>query len=326
VRIAIGTNIFGEYPRQTLAMESLIILKDMSKNLGVEIDLYNVQFENNTIDAPGFKTLNVLKNSNITIRKEIIKSSGYYPDCNDCNGMDNTVPLSPKMLPLMNELFDAIGSLTEYDYVIFTNSDIMISNRLINEILETKKESYSVSRLEIQNINSLKDKIIPIKIEVAGFDTYVFKPTWWSENKHRFPKYLLGKPRWDNHYTSLFMTYSDGKILNYYPGHTLHIFHGYDAHQDDAETRYVNKLWDSQIGLQGGWGYYFEEILLHRSQHNGIGLSNKSESEDNITSKIFNITRTITDNLVNEVPSTYSNLDKFGWNRAGKEYIKKQIQ
>jgi len=289
MKIAIGTNIFGHYNRQTLAIESLKKLKEKVKDVNVDIDLFNIQFENNTINIDGFTTLNVLKNNNITIRNEIIQASGYSPNCVNCDDIDMSVPLSSKVLPLMNELFDSLGCLIEYDYVIFTNSDIMISNRLINEILTTKKESYSVSRLEIQSINSLTDALIPFKIEIAGFDTYAFKPAWWQHNKHRFPKYLLGKPRWDNHYTSIFMTYSDGKVLNYYPGHIVHIYHGYASHQDDMENRYVNKLWDSYPELQNRWGRYFNDILLKRKSHNNVMFGKINNTEDTLAKQIFNI-------------------------------------
>lgn len=326
MKIAIGTNIFSEYPRQTLAIESLKILKEMVKSLDVQIDLYNIQFEDNTIEIDGFTNLNVLKNSNLTIKEEIIKSSGYFNGCVECNGIDNNVPFSPKVLPLMNELFDALGNLIDYDYVIFTNSDIMISNRLIIEILETKKESYCVSRLDIQHINSLTDKIIPIKIEVAGFDTYVFKPNWWQENKHRFPKYLLGKTRWDNNYTSIFMTHSDSKLLNYYPGHILHIFHGYGSHQDDMETRYVGKLWDLRPGLQGGWGTYFDRILMKRTHHNGVSLANKNDFEDELTTNIFKLTKQIDDGEVNGLLPMLTNPDKLEMHIKIKEYINQNTQ
>ena len=325
MKIAIGTNIFGEYSRQTLAIESLKTLKEKAKLLNVEIDLFNLQFEENTSLIDGFITLHCLKNSNLTIRDEIVKASGYNTGCVDCDGTNILIPYSPKRLPLMNELFGALGDLIGYDYVIFTNSDIMISNRLISEILESKKESYCVSRLDIREINTITDPIIPFKIEIAGFDTYVFKSSWWQENKLRFPKYLLGKPRWDNHYTSIFMTHSDGKILNYYPGHIIHIFHGYGSHQDDMENRYVNKLWDLHPGLQSGWGTYFDEILNKRSHYNSVALANKNNFEDNLSTQIFNISKQLDNGEINGFTPILNTPDNLKMHDKMKLYIKEHI-
>ena len=325
MKIAIGTNIFGVYPRQTLAIESLKLLQEKVKKLDVDIDLYNIQFENNTINVDGFKTLNSLKNNNITIRSEIIKASGYCRGCTNCDGIDNNIPFSSKVLPLMSELFDSLGNLTGYDYVIFTNSDVMISDRLISEIINTKKESYSVSRIEIHEIKSLTDPMVPFKIEAAGFDTYIFKPEWWQKNKFRFPKYLLGVPSWDNHYTSIFMAHSDSKILNYYPGHIIHMFHGYGSHQDTVENRYGHKLWDRHAALQSGWGTYFDEIISKRTIDHNVMFGGKNEFEDDLTAKIFNITKKLDNNEINGFVSVLKAPDNLQEHNKMKLYIKSQL-
>ena len=108
MKIALGTNIFGNFHRQDMCMESLKRLKEEFPDI---IDLYNIQSPNNTQEVDGFKTITPL----ITTSKDII------PNC-------------IKTKPMMKEMFGGLADLEGYDYFIFTNSDIILSNRFIKLI------------------------------------------------------------------------------------------------------------------------------------------------------------------------------------------------
>ena len=245
MKIVIGTNLFGDNERQSLCKQSLTKLSRTYKG---EIELFNLQFEDGTnlTEDPGFKTLKVLKK----------KSVDLVPDARN------------KELPIMREMFDVLAGL-DADYFIFSNNDIIISNRLIDEIKKTQKNCYPVSRLAIKPIDSLEDDIEYSHYQVAGFDTFAVKPSWWSRHKDKFPSYILGFPSWDVHYATIMMQYDKStSLVNKWPPSAFHIMHDSPWKDDKAIPE---RVWNEKIffeehkhGACATWHSYIFDVLLKR--------------------------------------------------------------
>lgn len=259
MKIAIGTNIFGNDHRQDICIQSLERLKKEFN----EVELYNLQFEDgkDLTEHNSFITLKCLKT----------KSGDLVQDAKNKN------------LPTMHELFDGLANV-EADYFIYTNNDLIISNRLIKMILEEQKNCYPCSRLAIENINSLDDKIIPSHYQVAGFDVFGVKTEWWKEHKDKFPHYLIGFPAWDVHYATVMMIYdNDCTLINKWPPCTFHIIH--ESPWKDS-SKIPERVWNENIfwnehkdGICKIWNTYLHSILLRRPNNYWDPFENEKELE-----------------------------------------------
>lgn len=198
MKIVLGTNLFKQYHRQDIAIESLRKLQNQFS----EIELVNLQFPDENYEYEGFRTIPKLTRDSREINKE-----------------------GKKRKPWMREMFDLLSE-EDCDYFIFTNSDIIISDRYIKEVLKsTEYDCIPASRLAIEDIKSLEDPIIPIIYQIAGFDTYAVRTSWWKENKYLFPDYIYAEPSWDVHYVTLMFGYGKTKLSNKWPAPTFHIAH-----------------------------------------------------------------------------------------------------
>lgn len=178
MKIAIGTNIFGRFHRQDMCIKSLIRIKSQFPSI---VDLYNIQSDTDPQQDDGFITLPSLKRT-----------------CRD------VIPNSQKNKPMMKDMFGALCDLGGYDYFVFTNSDIIMSDRFIRLIMDNQdKDSFSGSRVAIKNIDSLDSRVELIQYQVAGFDTFAIKPNWWNTHKDKFPDYVYAEPCWDVHYATI---------------------------------------------------------------------------------------------------------------------------
>jgi hypothetical protein len=213
MKIRIITNTFGEYLRQTIAVDSWRILKNKYPDI-IEIVDYQFVDEKETYD---------IKYKDLDTRFELGYSSYDF--------LDNP----SKKLPLVSAIL-ARGAidLTDEDYIIFTNSDVIIMPILIEELLEKKYKAKAYSRLDIEPINSINDviqqNIKPVRWEIAGFDTFVMNVGWYNQYEELFQGYFLGKHLWDVTYAGICKIFGDNQPLgNSYIPHTFHIHHGQDA-------------------------------------------------------------------------------------------------
>jgi hypothetical protein len=240
-KIALGVNLFGKTNRTDLCVDSLLKIKEKYPDT---IDLYNIQFEDKSIvgrEHPSFKPLHVLKESNKTY-----------------------VPESTRTIPLMREIFDRLTEL-KYEYFAFTNDDIIISDRLIKYFLETDLDSWPVSRLAIENIFTLTDPITGDHYQVAGFDTFIIKTSWWKEHSSKFPNYILGHPCWDVHYATLCLRHGVSKFVNGWPPPTFHIKHGGGSQYENYDNDYNNSLYWKPCKFDVDmWHNYLFNVLLVR--------------------------------------------------------------
>jgi len=241
-KIALGVNLFGASKRSDLCIESILKCKEKFPSM----DLYNVQFQDTSIKHrkhEAFKPLHVLRKSN----QDVI-----------------TAP-SKKIIPLMDELFDALA-LLNYDYFCFTNDDIILSNRYFDFINTTNYDCYPASRQAIQPIETLVNaNIVGEHYQVAGFDTFCIKTTWWNEFRDKFPGYILGHPCWDVHYATLCMRFGNSTLCNKWPPPTFHIIHGDDSHNDSPEkTHNFGLYWKPHKFDVDMWHNYLFSVLLRR--------------------------------------------------------------
>ena len=185
-----------------------------------------------------------------------------------------------KELPFVNDLFNIMAEV-DSDYFIITNTDIMISPRLIKHILDNDITALPCSRLDVSEPNSLNDSMIPLKWELAGFDTFCFKTKWYREHSWLFEDFLLGRPWYDHSYASLMKIFGNNDILgNKNPAFCMHIYHGNDACIGNNPEFFYNEKQYNESQLIGkykhSWDNFFKDILLpgraylHRTYLNEI--------------------------------------------------------
>jgi len=209
-KILIGTNVHGKYHRQNLCIDSLHRLKQ--KNSNVEICL--VQEPEDIINYDNIQVLPKLKRNSSHILK------------------------TDKKLPFVNDIFDVLCDSSQ-DYFIFCNSDIILSQQLIDHIIFNEVEAFGISRIEILHINNLKESFTPLRMEPAGFDCWVVSKRWWLKHIHLFKDYLLGRPHFDVHYSVLmFLNSNNTFISNQYL--IYHIMHEKTSFVED-ECRIFNR-------------------------------------------------------------------------------------
>ncbi len=257
MKICIGLNLYKNEHRNKLCLDSLYKLQKK-----FNIDIYNLQFINNT----NIKDVDHVSTFNCLIRK----SGDLVPNSLNQN------------LPTMFEMFDNLSKLN-YDYFIYTNSDIIISDRYIQTIQSNKFDCYPASRLAINNIESINStNIVPSHYQVAGFDTFAVKTEWWNCFKHLFPDYILGMPAWDVHYATVMMLYGNSMLCNKWPPNIFHIIHESPWVSDNTipERQYCENLFfQTNKKIANIWNSYLFNVLLKRSNNYYEEMPNELELE-----------------------------------------------
>jgi len=264
-KIAFGVNLFSFNNRTDLAIESFIKLKNKFSDI---LDLYNIQFED--------KSQKFRDHSNFSLYRSLKTNSKDF--------IDGT---SKKTIPMTRECFDVMSKLG-YEYFIFTNDDIIVSDRYIKFILETDYDCYPASRLAISPIDSL-DKIVAVDnhYQVAGFDTFCIRSSWWEKNKESFPTYVLGHPCWDVHYATLCMKLGNSTLCNKWPPPTFHQIHDSDWKNTSCpETDFNYKTFWKPFKFDSDmWHNYLFHILLKRP---GSNYCEPHKNELDLEKKYFN--------------------------------------
>lgn len=224
MKILIGSNTFNVYHRQTVAVDSWKHLKNKFPDI---IDIVDIQFQDETNSFNNFYELNV--------KFDLTRSS-----------LD-VLPNAEKKLPFVNDIFSSLSKYvtSDDDYFIFTNSDVIINSNLIQYIIDNKPLCFACSRLDIHDVSSfqnLRKEIKPVRWEIAGFDTFIFKKSWFIEHQFLFNDYLLGKPEFDFVYAFIMKIYGDNTPFgNNNPAFCFHIHHGLASVTTDCPERDYNK-------------------------------------------------------------------------------------
>lgn len=258
MKICISINTFKEeknfLPHEKMCVESLRKLKKQFNC----IELISLSFEDESILLDDFKCLNILKNS----------SKDQFPNVK-------------KRLPFLNEIFDTLSCL-DYNYFLFVNNDIIVSDRFIKQILNSPEyETFVASKLHFSKLDSLDDKApIPDAISVHGFDGFAIKNTWWSQNSNKFEKFFLGKPYWDTYFSTMCYLHSKCKVLNKPPLSIFHVAHNSDAMLEDEATAFNVESFKKDPNIGRIWFNYVYSILLKRPTTNNIKWFTPFENEE----------------------------------------------
>jgi hypothetical protein len=241
-RISVGINIFGEFPRQDLCIASLKRLASKHSN----VKLYDVQQN---------------------VGKEFIIYPDFEPVYDQGRYAGNTIPESNTKMPMIRDFFDALAE-TDCDYFVFLNSDIVITSKIVRLIQENDYDSISVSRLAINEIESIETTDIEHShFQVAGFDVWAVKKSWWLENRDKFPDYIYATSAWDVDYSSRMMVLGNSYFDNQWPPGCYHVIHEEKSHNESPDhTHNVKLFWGDGKILCDAWHGYFYEMINERKK------------------------------------------------------------
>ena len=262
MKIAIGTNYFKTYDRQTRAQECLRELKRRHS----EISLYDVQFADEfSGHIDDFENLPLLTRSS------------------------KDVTTGKKKLPFVNDVFNVLSE-TDADYFVFTNSDILIREELVNVLLTQNITGRACSRVDIHPINSIQEPIKLYRWEIAGFDTFMFENKWYRANKHYFEDFLMGSVYFDHHYAGVIKAVTKDKIENKNPPLILHEMHQCNWSIEDEEAKFNdNQRKKSPYRyLSQQWDEYFDKYLRFK-RRNGFVFDTENDVEQIEEQKYFTL-------------------------------------
>lgn len=243
MKISIGTNYFGENLRQSLARQTHSIIQQKHKN----VLMYNVQFADELNSNNPDKTI---KNLHVLTRSS-----------------KDVLPNFSKKLPFVKDIFNALAD-TDCDVFVFINSDILITDNLINYIKNVQLLSTTCQRLDIDPISDLSDIITGRRFEIAGFDAFIFNKNWYITHQVLFEDFLLGRVYFD-HAFALIMKIFGGEniILNSFPPNIVHIMHGRESHTEDQGNLYNKNIYENSFAknLFYIWDEFVHKFLIHRN-------------------------------------------------------------
>lgn len=266
MKIILGSNLFGNYHRQNVAIESWLHLNEQ-----FDVDVYDVQFDDAEQVDSRLNTLKVL--------------------CRD----SQQITKGDKRLPFINDIFNALSRM-ECDYFIYCNSDVIVNSNLIKFIHDKQPACFACSRLDINNIESfdfvLNKQITPVRYEIAGFDAFVFSRHWYIEHESLFRDYLIGQPCWDQVYATIMKIYGDNSHFgNNFPPYCFHIHHEQTWQTQNTPERefntsqkehYLDKLMCRLFDM------YLKSVLIKREPYGAFmkPINNEKQIEHNFFDKL----------------------------------------
>lgn len=267
--IVIGTSTHGDCSRQDVAIDSLHHLSEIFQCVEV-VDL-QLQGE------PSQQHYDI---SSLTC---MFRHSGM------------TVDNSNKKLPYVNDAINVLSTF-DCDYFIYVNSDVIVNSNLIRYIVNHDPGSFACSRLDIEEpVNGFSDvlnkNIKPIRYEIAGFDVFVFKKSWFVDHSEMFQDYLVGQPHWDQVYATIIKIFGGNVPFgNNYPPFCFHIKHGMTWQKTMSPERMFNQTCSKrpldQLAMQI-FNDYLNTILTNRQPYGSFmqPLDNEREIEGEFFSK-----------------------------------------
>jgi hypothetical protein len=238
MKISLGTNVFGSDIKQTLGLQTQAKLKQLYPDI---ISLY--AFQKNKEDIiPNSHELHLLNRDS----RDFVEGG-------------------KKTTPCIKDIFDGLAE-TDCDYFIYANSDILFSESFIKYLLKDDYTGYACSRMDIYPINSISEKIVPYRYEIAGQDVFVIKKDWYIKNRNYFKEYLIGSIWYDTALTCVLKQYGkNDPIINDYPVQIAHIHHGWGSGQPSPENTYNTNLYESEITeIKEPWAWFYHNILIKR--------------------------------------------------------------
>lgn len=265
MKIVIGTNTYGKYHRQDVAVDSLRHLSTLH-----DIPIVNVQLREDKDVLP------------------VHYDVDYMFELERCS--KDLVPESTKRLPVMSDIMSVLSRM-DCDYFVYVNSDVVLNNNLIKYIKTESPDSFASSRLDIEPLDSfqqvLDKNVTPIRYEIAGFDVFVFKKSWYVDNVNLFDDFLMGQPCWDQCYAMMFKLFGGGHVLgNVYPPYCFHVMHEptWQVNQNTPECIHNYKLADNSLNkpVCEMFNKYISDTLVKRQPYGRFlyPLQNEREIEE----------------------------------------------
>jgi hypothetical protein len=260
MKISIGTNIFGESIKQSLGLETQIKLKTIFSD---NVNLFALQ-RSKEDKIPDTHTRILLNRDS----RDFVEGG-------------------KKSTPCVKDILDGLAE-TDCDYLVYTNSDVLFSDKFIKYILNGDYIGYACSRMDIRPIQSLDQTMIPYRYEVAGQDTFVIKKDWYIKNRHLIKEYLIGSILYDTALTCVLKQHGQNDpIINDYPIQIAHIHHGWGSGHPSPENTYNTNLYNSEEEkLREPWGWFYNNILIKRPS--GFNMFELYPNEKQIEKEHFN--------------------------------------
>lgn len=250
MKLAVGVNIFGDYKRQTLALQ---VLQKQAQKFK-EITLYNITFEGETNKNSDFIHLPLLKRNAASVIKN-----------------------SESKKPISKDFFDILAQ-QDCDSFLFLNSDVLLTSKVIRLILDNEFETYSFSRADCYEFDD-PTKAIPYRIEIAGFDAWSTRKAWWEQNRNLFKDYIYAEHLWDVAFAVTMFKHSKGFLGN------KEIFLAHEKHpinwnEHSLEAVFNTNLWNTN-DCHEKWHEFIFKNLIHRTPYGQFltPLDNEEELE-----------------------------------------------
>jgi hypothetical protein len=287
MKIAIGINAFKPYDklnhREMLCIESLQKLKQKFKN----VELYIITFEEDQIAYDGFTTINKLKKKSNTVVKEYFKQAHLSQEY---SLRENDINSNKRELPIVNEIFDVMSDI-DSDYFLFTNSDIIISDRFIKHIT-AEYECYPSSKACISNIKSLDETPVADAYSVHGFDAFAIKNSTWKRVTKSLKQFILGHNYWDTYFFTMLNCLCKCKNLNKLPFVSFHINHdGCSSDKAFVENYYTEDVFRRDPIVNRIWWNYVFNVLEKRPTVNNCRWYQPFENEVELEQHYFKLTQ-----------------------------------
>jgi len=259
MKISIGTNIFGNDIKQSLGLKTQAKLKQIFPD-NVNLFVFQRYNEDEIPDTHN--------------RMLLTRDSRDFVE----NGKKST--------PCVKDILDGLAE-TNCDYMVYTNSDILFSDKFIKYILNGDYTGYACSRMDIYPIRSLDEEMKPYRYEIAGQDTFVMKKDWYIKNRSLIKEYLIGSILYDTALTCILKQYGNNDpIINDYPIQIAHIHHGWGSGQPSPENTYNKNLYDSEIkDITEPWWWFYHNVLTKRPS--GFNMFELYPNEKEIEKKHF---------------------------------------
>jgi glycosyltransferase involved in cell wall biosynthesis len=166
---------------------------------------------------------------NICYKDEYMQPAGWHVAPVLKRSADVELKINGKRKPFVTDLFDAAWAWAEkrgVRWFALSNSDILFTPRLIHELRTLLKDGYetlAVSRTDLLRIDPVSHEI-QVYLEVLGYDVFICRTDWWTNNRRLFQAYIFGEKAWDNAFAAIMGTHSKFHIL-YSEGLCLHFKH-----------------------------------------------------------------------------------------------------
>ncbi|MBC8017590.1 MAG: glycosyltransferase, partial [Verrucomicrobia bacterium] len=201
---------------------------------------------------------------NICFPDELLEPAGWQIASVLQRSADVELKIKGKRKPFVTDLFDSAAAWAAgrgIGWFVLTNSDIILTDRLLIEVRRCITEGYetiAVSRNEIERIDPVLG-LIPGYLEVNGYDIFVCRTDWWQQNRHRFQSYIYGERAWDDAYAAIMachsrftMLYKDGLCFHVkhptdwisgpYADYNMGIYNGTDKQYSDRYEAFIKEV------------------------------------------------------------------------------------